>query len=121
MAELLTDSQKSLDEAIVKAMKAGWEPTYNGLEIKGREVGPSDITWIATNGHRVYEDAYHLIFNHDFARALWPFPQIYNMADLSSEKKYTINGRIHQIVSWQYHLQMMVIADSPLQYLKENI
>lgn len=111
MAELLTDSQKSLDEAIVKAMKAGWEPTYNGLEIKGREVGPSDITWIATNGHKVYEDAYHLIFNHDFAEALW------------GEEVYATDGSTSRpiLFKWQDKLINMVIADDPIKYLGENI
>lgn len=51
-----------------------------------------------------------LIFNHDFAKALWP-PDDETLEGFTS----TDNPM------WQYHLQQMVIAQDPIKYLSENI
>ena len=48
-----------------------------------------------------------LIFNHDFAKALWPCKEL----DMYHE----------EICIWKHHLQQMVIADDPIKYLGENI
>lgn len=68
--------------------------------------------------------AYTWIFNHDFAKALW------------GEKRSTVHGipvgvkptdavaqRVKTVYhkGWQYHLQNMVVAEDPIQYLGENI
>lgn len=57
-----------------------------------------------------------LIFNHDFAKALWPNPKNYNNFE---GMKITIS--VTKIPLWQVHLQMMVIADDPIKYLGENL
>lgn len=55
------------------------------------------------------EDEAGLVYNHDFAKALW------------GEEEHTLHfpeGEIHrQSPVWQYHLQQMVIAADPIQYL----
>lgn len=53
-----------------------------------------------------------LLFNHDFAKALFanePAIRIYGDAPVVLQP------------AWQYHLQQMVIADDPIKYLGENI
>lgn len=58
--------------------------------------------------------AYAIIFNHEFARALWgdDFPQgVYQTsAPLPYPPAY-----------WQYCLQKMAIAKDPIEYLGRNI
>lgn len=59
--------------------------------------------------------AYEIIFNHDFARALWGEdifirpPEDFN----NDSSRYTLPN-------WQYHLQQMVISEDPIKYLEEN-
>jgi hypothetical protein len=76
-----------LDRAIAKANANGW---------KGSVVYPG-----------VYRSPEQLIYNHDFARALWgegPADQ-----DLPAMHK------------WEEHLMHMVIAKDPIAYLAEHI
>ena len=65
-----------------------------------------------------------LLFNHDFAKALWgedkviphtpaldeyaPFMRLFAEALVPSKK-------------WQHHLQQMVIAEDPIKYLGEHL
>ena len=53
-----------------------------------------------------------LIFNHDFAKALWGEEETVKHSHFARE--ITKHG-------WEYHLKAMVISDNPIQYLKENI
>ena len=57
-----------------------------------------------------------LIFNHDFAKALWDKP-IQGYANVY--RSYELNGR--DIENWQYHLAEMAIADDPIKYLGEHM
>jgi len=56
------------------------------------------------------EDQYihyaEIIFNHDFAKALWG-------TDLTNVEGY-------QQAAWAHHLQEMVIADDSIKYLRED-
>lgn len=72
-----------LGEAISKALANGWDRYSN----KCCEYDKSKIRY------------YDIIYNHDFAKALW------------GEKP----------LGWRYHLQMMVVADDPIEYLGEHL
>lgn len=50
-----------------------------------------------------------LIFNHDFAKALW------------GNRTKDMGGTPRLLAHWQYHQQQMVIADDPIKYLAANI
>jgi hypothetical protein len=76
-----------LDRAIGKAHANGW---------KGSVVYPD-----------VYQAPEQLIFNHDFARALWGEAP----ADQDLPARY----------KWEEHLMLMVIADDPIAYLGEHL
>lgn len=57
---------------------------------------------------------YRVIFNHDFAKALWGDNEVIVYSDTYED--------IHEYLpNWQYHLQQMVIANDPIKYLGENI
>ena len=93
-----------LEQAITKAIAGGWA------------VGKEWLFLIEQTDRGVFMNnmAYTLIFNHDFAKGLW------------GEEGQTLTGlrcsaQDGVIPYWQYHLQQMVIADDPIQYLGENL
>lgn len=80
-----------LNQAIKKAMANGWK-------------------------HDEYYDGgypYYMLWQHDFAKALWGEkwlkPTGPGLGDYDSNK------------GWQHHLQEMVVADNPLEYLEQHI
>jgi hypothetical protein len=108
-----------LEKAIQKAIDGGWR--------KGRETGTiivhendyflTDIS-IGLNGY----DVNTIIFNHDFAKALWG-------VRWDEDRGCKVHASVHSPDSmgdeyqdpWQYHLQQMVIAEDPIKYLGENL
>lgn len=89
-----------LEKAIQKARARGWTNKERWIE-SGWE--PNDI-----------EQGIHLplIFNHDFAKALWS-KQCKNAGG--------DHGTEGCIPWWRYNLQQMVIADDPIKYLGEHL
>lgn len=115
-------SQEILKKAIQKATDGGWtQPwvVYHG-NVKNTEEKFSlwlDNTlddFLNSESHVYYDyDEFicvpALIFNHDFARALWG-------------TEYTKGDKLtYQRPKWQVNLMRMVIADDPIKYLGENI
>lgn len=102
--------QQILTKAIGKAIANGWEPndgehtTADFLNIKPHEwkyAGmKQSIPW--------------LIFDHDFAKALWNTPIFAPAGELYFA---TRDGK----AEWQYHLVQMVVAEDPIAYLGENL
>ena len=73
--------------------------------------------------HTMFELFDDLTILQDFAKALWGEESSY-----AREGGYTAVYPAHReweepdmIPVWQYHLQMMVVADDPIKYLGENI
>lgn len=104
-------NQQILEKAIAKAIDGGYY-----VQSGQRIVSLQDewITYSSDHQKEYSEQAANLIFNHDFAKALW------------GDDGFTTTGlkcSTHEGVTrlWQYHLQQMVIADDPIQYLAENI
>lgn len=116
-------SQEILTKAIEKAYQNGWG--YWNLK-------DQDFDWSAKEEIDYHFDkaeradpnggdlAYwsNIIFNHDFAKALWgDLPgTIARHVDENGQQR---DGQV--ILEWQFHLQQMVIADDPIKYLGENI
>lgn len=91
-------NQQILEKAIKKALDNGWA---NSQEYS------IHLDHLDTLDHE-YVDSSGLIFNHDFAKALW------------GEKNrgiVKVPGDLYAPLLWQYHLQQMVIADDPIKYL----
>ena len=114
-------SAEILEKAIQKAVNHGfelpfkhWEVSDNGQYIKGYNKSITDGYSIA--------DFERIIFNHDFARAVWGEWDMveagnrYTVGSKNVEHITTFEGK-----SWQYHLQQMVIADDPIKYLGEHL
>lgn len=60
-----------------------------------------------------------LIFDHDFARALWGeqgFP-----GEFTGKYPNPSRGKGGAQRGWEFHLQQMVIAADPIKYLGDNI
>ncbi len=58
-----------------------------------------------------------LVFNKDFARALWG-----ETSDTMTVQNNTLN--IKQVIDmdgWRYHMQQMVVSADPIQYLSNNM
>lgn len=89
-------NQAILERAFIAAIE-------NGYEQKPEE--PNFYRWPEA-----------LIFNHDFAKALWgeDFIISHHANNLGQV------GSWHQ-TAWRHHLQQMVIADDPIKYLGEHL
>lgn len=96
-----------LEKAIQKAIDNGWD-ILSSTERSGFNVGPSYyggwfVQWSddPEDENTLIESDIEVIFNHDFAKALW--------------------GEAPKRPGWQYHLQQMVVADDPIKYLGDSL
>lgn len=97
-------SQAILEQAFIAAIA-------NGYEQKPEE--PNFYRWPEA-----------LIFNHDFAKALWGVGRISKEATSPLEVErtpYTERFKDWALPLYQWHLQQMVIAPDPIKYLGEHI
>jgi hypothetical protein len=102
-------NKQILEKAIQKAIDGGWELKFHGSTLwNARELS----NYIVEFPYQHPIEA--LIFNHDFAKALWGedtlSPEYGDMEKLSAPD-----------LLWQFHLQNMVISDDPIKYLGDNI
>ena len=112
-------NQQTLEQAIQEVTRQGWSP----LLISGERIyfEISDNATRVKFGYKMEDrnvpivewSAFGLIFNHDFAKALW------------GEEPYGFEGTDVMIeypsLEWQHHLQQMVLSDDPIKYLGENM
>jgi hypothetical protein len=98
--EVQMNKQEILTKAIEKALNNGW----------AGDVLSGDVT-------DDYSNYRNIIFNHDFAKALWGD----DLWWIAKPGKSGEHRQELQVPAWQIHLQQMVIAEDPIQYLEENI
>ena len=99
-------NKEILEKAIQKAIDGGWK--------KWNRTGYTVVL-----SSQAFQIAESLIFNHDFAKALWediPFVHLTVKTDASK-----LVGYEGALTTWQYHLQQMVIAEDPIKYLGEHL
>lgn len=117
----MTDKQ-ILEKAIKLANAGGWQ--MFGFS---HFVTDSTSTFVVFNNFNeqtrdfnddkeIWKQIEAIIYDHDFAKALWP--------DLTSW--YATSNRLEgphatAIREWQYHLQQLVIAPDPMAYLHDNL
>ena len=109
----MTD-REILKKAIQKAIDGGWvnEERFSPIEVEGYVFLHRPETPHFVEVPRV------LIYNHDFAKALWgSFND--NLED--GMPKLTFQDPRELADKWQYHLQQMVIAPNPIEYLGDNL
>lgn len=107
-----------LKKAMKKAIEAGWEK--DRIETYAEVIAESKYMQDKTPFSLLYDEyfgyegvgLYALIFNHDFAKALWGEDTITVPSDAFM---------LRQPTRWEHHLRNMVIAPDPIKYLGENI
>lgn len=101
-----------LKGAMQKASDRGWDDEgYKSIEVAG-----AIFVYQPDMPHILYEPDF-IIFNHDFAKALWGEENIVtSRVEVSRDK--TVEG---VRPAWKAHLTFMVIAEDPIQYLGDNI
>ena len=113
----MTDEEILL-KAIKKAIEGGWQPKHFDT-LKGSYKHPEDSEFLDPLGEWHTISPLDIIYNHQFAQALWGEGQATTRYDVFPNKdgKFGNNGN----VGWKSHLMFMVIADDPIQYLKDNL
>lgn len=104
-------NEEILTNAIDKAIAGGWVDGNAAMSQLS-----STPKW-ALGGQVPFVMA--VIFNHDFAKALWGEEQEWNTAECEIDDGTGYSGYL--VPLWQGMLQQMVIADDPIKYLGENI
>lgn len=116
-----------LTKAIQKAIAGGLnEHTFHSLPISAfhidLEVGILGKLF-SDDGEEI--DVATIVFNHDFALSLWGEElHPYNATKAVQVAIDQGGGKVlvpEALPNWQFHLQQMVVADDPLDYLGKNI
>jgi hypothetical protein len=130
-------NREILTKAIEKAIASGWLPyfaTFDTYMTKDNIVlrypeGVSSVNFdYHMEGHVIGVSGYNLepftiIFNHDFAKALWPKHSWKSRDDglcgsCGNGFAYTAQTGFD---CWKEHLQQMVIAEDLIKYLGEHL
>jgi hypothetical protein len=130
--------EQIITKAIELAIGSGWDAfgganhdlkSVEGVRYSQRAVGDGPFVWRLTfRDHTRFDYSLEqIIFNRDFARALWG-EQEYSfwVEDSSIDNDHNLvqdviaEGRI-EMPAYKYHLQQMVIAEDPLMYLTANM
>ena len=65
------------------------------------------------------------IFSHSFAKAFWGEESFQmktmkpHSTDYFNEKDELVGAAYHALMSWEYHLQQMVLEEDPIKYLEK--
>jgi len=130
-------NKKILEKAIQKAIAGGWDvfstenhqidvvlitlDMLDDPENYHNEAPHSGLTvYIRRNGYYAPDE---IIFNHEFAKALWSTREMWTDERLSLNKQTCEykTAILSNNKSWQFHLQMMVVALDPIKYLGEHL
>ena len=120
--------QQILQTAIQKAIDNGWLTTLAStmvewsVESDGSD-GIRDLTinrkMLGKSLYKTFPEQY--IFNHNFAKALWgedktcPAGHFMSAHTLFCKEEWCGQEK-SGLLSWQYHLQQMVISEDPIKY-----
>lgn len=105
-------NKQILEIAIQKAIDGGWQfesliPWRDGYGVQK----------LKSLEHLKEFDVEHIIFNHDFAKALWGEPRPFMETGFTKDA----NNLLRRTEGWQHHLQQMVISEDPVKYLGEHL
>ena len=99
-----------LKQAIIKAQENGYHPPVKYDAEKALDFNTPE-PWI------VLELPYFMIFSHSFAKAFW------NKDTIISKETAIERGNaglsLNPIQTWKDHLQIMVLKENPILYLKQ--
>jgi len=112
-------NKQILETAIQKAIDGGW----GGFNMNA----PWSVDF---TGHFLHHEIageefmshiYRYIFDHSFAKALWPGEDSVYASEIYRSPVDGDAGFDEYLTLSEYHLQQMVIAEDPIKYLGENI
>jgi hypothetical protein len=147
--------QEIIAARVQTALDRGWQPrswqdgegnvhTDTIVAFDVYKYGLRKVTFFTEDATRFHVPVWEIIFNHDFARALWPEEPNYYLAcggcdstyNFWEEDKYgedmptikfcnqcgaKLTKEVDSYTSpWHMHLRNMVIADDPIKYLGDN-
>lgn len=125
-------NKETLERAISLAIEGGWIPDYEIKRVSQSIPGEHDekrcwVIYKLQNVEPIWEDLYvnaeRTIFDHNFARSLWgeePYTDNKTLR-MSLRDGIVTSHKFSTEPAWQYHLQAMVLADDPIEYLSKNI
>jgi len=105
-----------LDKAIEKAEDLGYKHDIYTLD----HLYDCNLYQLNNTYYLLYSESYgkidirSIIFSHDFAKAFWPECKNPDHGPLC----IIHNQDIRHCVTWQYHLQQIVLEKEPLKYLE---
>ena len=110
-------NEEIFKKAIDKAKENGYEPIN------------CDVTDMYENFSDYEYCVYSNIFNHDFAKAFWGNRRICDQCEHKYEKKLGCTccnpphclycGKGYFMAKWKYYIQIMVLKEEPLKYIKK--
>lgn len=127
-----------MDKAIRKSLEQGYEDWWD-TPFTIKDIGaagflevevPDDPDLLGWGFHQVHIN--EVIFDHDFAKALWGEDLITINQGCAIEdtdhvplsdywRLHFMNSWNYDMPQWAFHLTKMVIADDPIQYLRDNL
>lgn len=113
-----------LTKAIKKAIASGWQTTLAAILINWSVDSEDGAVWVnrKIEGIPMYPMfAEVIIFNHDFAKALWGEEMVATRHTITMFNGLELDSSELWLPNFKYHLQRMVVADDPIKYLGENI
>ena len=119
-----------LEKAMQKAIDGGWASAKyelgslrNPPKIELTDGSDNELLQFITDNMMLKMARDRVIFNHDFAKALWGDELHHETFIVPKElnKRFAGTKSLDVKPAWQYHLQNMVISDDPIKYLGENI
>jgi hypothetical protein len=119
-------NQEILTKAIQKAIDSGWDDilpteTWRVVTDRGLEVDIDTVSPYTGNRIGGRYNYMEIIFNHDFAKALWDKGKTVYRAEVIESPAEGEAGYDEYLEAWEYHLQQMAIANDPINYLGNNI
>lgn len=123
-------NQQILEKAIQKAIDNGWDFFGKINHEKQDDIwfgSPISNRWdiryadgrLKDNNIKKTKDNFEIIFNHDFAKALWG--EGYVDAEGDKYEDIGMGEYSTRYIAWVFHLQQMVISPDPIKYLADNI
>lgn len=113
-----------LEKAIQKAIDGGWKQDLFFLGLENWDFDERELRW-EQDREVGFEhiSVYQIIFNQDFAKALWGEEMYHHVFIVPKELSKRFAGTHEWDIKpeWQYHLQQMVISPDPIKYLSENM
>lgn len=137
--------EEILNKSIEIAIERGWEfdnlDKWNWSTIRKTDTTMNNWYYflIAYNGNEKFIDAERIIYDQNFAKALFEGMKVPRSRETTDdEHELDVWGKVLGLYSgggyegygdrctfhgetWQYHLQQMVIADDPIKYLGDHL